>query len=402
MVKSIIVSTNLFYKQCLGPYLYEFCRRLHALAISHSGKDVNLLFCTRAGYRLKELYELYLENEEVAFDYNISLLPISRLSSIKAALGKDILYGAQHLASVFPSHNLKYVIKVLTNDEHYFGDSEAYLKSIPTAILTKTITPGNVCLWLDWDKENNNDSATTYFKLQYQLFGDLFRQEGGDTASLNIIVDSGLYGRTIEIISNILPEYESIGALVYRSNYARYKPAIHFPKTYGIMGSSNVNFYRPESCVLRHWHLIEHILEPISSRSTSAYYKRDGFVYGNGEDGDRDQYFDSVILYFKAIDRIEWSRIITKLNRVLTLPMPHEITTIYYGKRINDLNSGDSTNIIIPKTLQAKLISRDKKFGRHVGILSRSLWPEGQAVHDHGWLGFLFNCRKLITDLFTP
>ena len=82
-----VKSASKTYQELLGPVVLQYLQKLDAsIRYLDDGKTV-FLFATRAGIRIKKMYEIYLKNFNLPAPANLKLFYVSRFLIAKAHLG---------------------------------------------------------------------------------------------------------------------------------------------------------------------------------------------------------------------------------------------------------------------------------------------------------------------------
>ena len=380
------------YKDYLGPYFNEWAARLYALCDLHN-KDsrISLLFATRAGFALKLFYDSYIESNKLDITYTAEVFPISRLSTLKAAMGRDPIWASYVACGVLGSITLKRFIERLlgTLDNQLLMD---YMGDFPTSLLERQLSPAVTALWFDLEKAGPFDGhAKRYFNQQLSA---LDRELSRFRSERYIFVDSGLHGITLELLSGTFPTRDFWGALIYKSNHARLNPETASNQIYGLMGSSQqANYLYPHTFALRNWHLIEELLEPKDIESFQGYPSTySDYLY---RPDDRVCRIADHIREGKSRLGLDSLR---RLNRMSALPTLEEVRVFMLGRRTNDL-TGSAYSVIMDNDLQRSLRTRDQRLGKRFTISGRSLWIEGQRVYNNRVSGFVYNLLNIIKEV---
>lgn len=378
------MNSEELYRDTMGPYFYEFCHRLHALATMYSTTaNTRVYFCRRAGVVLYELFRLFLKFNHINPSYDLYDFPVSRIAAIKAALAEDPMWGGHVCSIVFKNKTVRYLIEKLLLKQNEIN-TERYLSSFESTILDAKITPGSVKQWLSADSNNEIDnSMVNYLNRQKKYLAEHFSSLAGSNA---IIVDSGLYGTVSEILSGLYPAVKCVSGFVYLSNYNKINPSPHMNYAYGLMGSSTKAEYSiNHSAVLRHWHFIEKLLEPDNIDSVSEYsLKMEPIKLSMNHEQ------SLVADFFKSPSVYNISGVLATVNRVLSHPSSREVSIIYSSLRTDDA-SDESKHIIINHELEASIRKTDRLRRVNYGIVRRALWREGQIVTSYGLVGYVYN-----------
>ncbi|WP_421159599.1 hypothetical protein [Aeromonas dhakensis] len=297
--------------------------------------------------------------------------------------------------SVFYGKTLNYLITRLGRDSEYF-DVSSYLQLVPKKLQEKIITPGVIKEWFEIDEALPiEQQISSYFKQQKMKLDRIINS--GDDVNV-IIVDSGLYGLTVELLAGLYPHKNVVGAFVYLSNYNKVRPVTHLDNCYGLMGEAQkANYKHPHTCVLRHWHLIEELLEPSGIPSLTEYTDK-VMIREYVSDDSR---INSIIDFIKSGEQKNISSILNRLNYFLANPSITVVRCLSPNRRKNDVND-ESMHVIIPHDLEVKLRERDKLRRFRYGIIKRSLWREGQYTQSYGFIGRAVNIFKLLREIVLP
>lgn len=389
------MNSEELYRDTMGPYFYEFCHRLHALATMYSTTaNTRVYFCRRAGIVLYEYFRLFLKSNQLTPGYDLYDFPVSRIAAIKAALAEDPMWGGHICSIVFKNKTIRYLIEKLLCKQNEIN-IERYIASFDSAILDSRITPGSVKQWLSADASNESDNSIfNYLNRQKEYLDGHFSSLTGTNA---IIVDSGLYGTVSEVLSGLYPAVKCVSGFVYLSNYNKINPSPHMSYAYGLMGESTKAEYSVNhSAVLRHWHFIEKLLEPDNIDSVSEYsLNMDPITLSLNHEQ------SLVADFFKSPSAYDISGVLAKVNRVLSHPSSKEVSIIYSSRRTDDA-SGESKHIIINHELEAAIRKTDRLRRVNYGIVRRALWREGQIVTSYGFFGFIYNgVRYYVAKAYT-
>ncbi|MCK5818678.1 MAG: hypothetical protein KAH18_05380 [Psychromonas sp.] len=358
--------------------------RLYALIQTlNENKTLRVYFCTRAGITLQHMLDMFMKKNNLVLNVELVTLPVSRLSVFIALIGDSPLYAGQQGSLLFPGKKIKQIINYLHKGREKINVQD-YIKLIPKSILTMKISPWSIREWRNFDRDNisNQMSFTKYSQQQKALLSEYFPSD----IDLHLIVDSGLYGSTIEMLSAIESDKKILGAMVYFSNYRYANPVPHFDNCTGLMAfSGNVNFDIPHSSVLLHWHLIENILEPQNMSSITSLPAN-----VNIQDIKYNSNTQQVFNYFNSDNNYDIKEVLYRLMKILAIPTKENIKQIYTSQVCNDVD-GTLLNVILSQELQKKVKARDKLSHYRVGIINRSLWKPAQRVISYGIWGYMFN-----------
>lgn len=237
-----------FGRRVLGPIYAEFGLRLWmAMRFVPRPDEAALLFCARGGLRLQLVYDRV--RDALALDLPVAGdgLMVSRLVAARAALLQGSPGALDEILREFHGQSLGEVATALSGGT----------VSLPPGLAATRASLLDLALG---DHEAGRAIRTV---LSEQT--ELFRQHLADrigTRRRVFLCDTGLYGSTIRLLREGVPEIEWSSVLFARSNYKRFDTA-HFARTLGLSverdGYSPLN---PRTSILRFWHLVESSLEP--------------------------------------------------------------------------------------------------------------------------------------------
>ena len=240
-----------FAREVLGPILADFALRLWiALAAGERQADTKLLFCARGGLRLAMIYERFLAVSGLSSPVVYKPFMISRIAAVRAALVVGCASAYQQIGYELAGGSLADVVRALGGPFSLVGKL-CTLEAVP-------YSEAGLREFLASDA-----GQPLWFRLHGQAA--LLREhlalclEGSSRA---VLCDSGLSGSTMQLMQDAVPDVSWSCLLFARANYKRL-PTPHFGRTFGV--SVQTDAYSPvelRSAILRHWHLLEALLEP--------------------------------------------------------------------------------------------------------------------------------------------
>lgn len=237
-----------FVEQCLGPIINTYLNRLHAYAIQCNDKNHTILFATRAGIRIQELYLTWLKYKGLKPPNNLKILQASRMLSIKAAYNIAPEIAITAIGGELSGSSLPDVIKsVITSTNFNQLDSHA----IPSMPLHEFM-------------ETDHEAAIytrNYLQKQSAQYKAYLQSLVGRSKRL-ILIDSGWKGTSQLLLESAFPEYEweglYFGCIGKTSILGKEPGAMH-----GIIfNSDRYDPDIPETSIILHRHLIESLFEP--------------------------------------------------------------------------------------------------------------------------------------------
>ncbi|MEE7448887.1 glycosyltransferase [Methylobacterium radiotolerans] len=239
-----------FGQRVLGPILTEFCLRLWLVERFLAPDKTVLLFCARGGLRLQLAYERFLQRAGLPPNLPHAALMVSRLVAARTAFDPPSPGVLSELGREFSGRAMSEVAAALAqrDDLALPASWDAPFQDSTFAALLACNEPGVARL----------HAAVAQQDARFRAH--LAACAG--TARHCVLVDTGLYGSTVRMLQEGLPERTWSGLQFARCNYKRLATP-HFRRTLGLSVESD--WYKPwdaRTSVLRFWHLIEACLEP--------------------------------------------------------------------------------------------------------------------------------------------
>ncbi len=270
------VTSQSFGREVLGPIFAEFCLRLWSIgALLREPDRVALLFCARGGLRMHLAYETFLRASRLQTSLESAPLMVSRLAAIRPALVRTVQEqldtlvpaAAATLSYEFPQASLSEVARAMSGVAPH-----------PKLRWQARFSPQGFAELL-----HDPDGAPVAAALveQAALFARHVRAtlDGRHRA---VLVDTGLFGTTAQVLADGFPDLEVSSALLAHSNYRR-KAAPGRAKVFGILVEADG--YSPLSrptAMLRYWHFMESLFEP-ALESVRTFTDDQGVVRSNLE-----------------------------------------------------------------------------------------------------------------------
>jgi glycosyltransferase involved in cell wall biosynthesis len=361
----------------LGPVINMYMARLHSYLRQCDGKDHKILFATRAGIRIHELYQTWLSSRNITAPANISILKSSRILSIKAAYCADKSLALTSLGQELNGLPLETIINSLLKP-FLDLDKREMAFDLPSIPLHEFINQNHAVAVLT-DK---------YLKEQSGIYKDYLKGIVGDAKRL-ILIDSGWKGTSQTLLESAFPEYSWEG--VYFGCIGRTEILGRRAKNmHGLMfDSEKLDDSKLETAFLVHRHLIESLFEPnIPSieHLNTADIKRTldhNSLLNNETKEDWDRVYDGVRSYIQnvhadGIFRIEcdYDIAISELSRLLCYPTSKEVALACGKLRSHDLGRDGSVSSVMPP---------ENRFDGDSPALriEQSIWQPGQAALEY-------------------
>lgn len=244
------LDAEAFGRVALGPILAEFCLRLWMFERFLQGEDAVLLFCARGGLRLRLAYEHFLKRADLPQRLPHADLMVSRLVAAKSAFDPPSPGVLSELEREFSGQSMAEIAAALAQRDDLDlppAWREPFEKTVFTTLLA--------------GKEPGVAMLHRAVAEQDALFRAHLAACTGERRH-GILVDTGLYGSTLRILQEGIPDRQWSGLQFARCNYKRL-PTPHFSRLVGLSVESDG--YKPwdvRTSALRFWQLIEACLEP--------------------------------------------------------------------------------------------------------------------------------------------
>lgn len=336
-----------FGRDVLGPIVAEFCLRLWALgSLMEHRTDTAMLFCARGGLRMALAYERFLTAAELPSPVHLAPLMVSRVVAIRSPLVRvlhedlDALppSSASALLHEFPRTSLSGVSLAISG----IPPARSELWSAPFT------TRGFATLLKHSDGQRIVDSLVRDSNLFTQHLLDTL---GGRRHAM--IIDTGLYGTTRQLLAEGHPDINFSSALIVRSY--RQGAATRHPRTVGL--SVQAGCYSPLSprtSVLRYWQFVEWLFEP-DLPSVRTFSDDSGEVRSNLEvegwqgrvDPSPGTAFAGILAYIDALPvgpaervAIDADRAWRMFRRAIVWPNSRQADALSVGARSYDFGNG--------------------------------------------------------------
>lgn len=212
-----------FGREILGPIFYEFAYRLWIyLSAVRDPENTVVMFCARGGFGLFEIYNEFLRSNQLSSPVAFDRFMVSRLVAVRPALLKKCESAYRQIGYEFDGKPLHSVMEALsfgsinlTYDGHDLN--QHYSPAALDAILNGA----------------HHSEAREFMQRQLTLFAEYLSHKAQRRDSI-ILVDTGLYGGTLDMLREAFPSYNWSLLLLARSNY-RKQVADHFHHTFGIL-----------------------------------------------------------------------------------------------------------------------------------------------------------------------
>jgi len=360
-----------FGRDVFGPLLVEYSLQLW-MYLSEAGreKDSAALFCARGGLLMRVAYETFLARVGLSSEVDHKDFMVSRLIASRGALANGAEASINEVSREFADDTIAAMADQTSGKALELGD-----------VWNKPVTKQSVQAFLT---SPDSEPFKAVLREQDRFFEQHTDQLRG-SASRCILVDTGLFGSTAQLLQASHPAIKWDAVQLARSNYKGFATP-HFKYVTGLWtennGYSNADV---RSSILRYWQLIESIFEPDLQSVTQFRAEGDEIVSNLEREGWRDtlvdqssDFFKGALAYLEAFEPSELShhqrtarRAWAVLKREIILPDLKGYERLDVGERSRDFGRDDAatTHIEAP----SKSVSRFKQ-------IKTSLWRSGAAV----------------------
>lgn len=355
-----------------GPLIWMFMYRLHLCLHSYSERDTTVLFATRAGIRIHQLYVQWLNSRNLNVPTNLKVFCNSRLLSYK------LLYKYK------PSIALE-----LFDVEYKNIDLHDILKALH---LNEKIT-------LDESRFDNDSITLSEFiasknLIAKKIHSDLMAQAGDydlqirellNTSKNVILVDSGWSGTSQSILENIYTEFNWIGLYFGKTGKFSFKGMYPREMRGLIFDSQYYDDNNKETSILVHRHLIESFFEP----PIPSFNKPDDVRFFDIQSISQhelhnthefDLLYKNVLMYINKSNHISlseayklYSIAIDLLHDIVCYPSVQDVSNMCGKPRSHDIGRIECVEVVIPATDR---FEGDNKYYR----IENAIWKTGQAA----------------------
>ena len=341
------VTPETFGREVLGPIVAEFCLRLWSLgSLFQHPDDIAFLFCARGGLRMQLAYERFLAASGLSSPVHMAPLMVSRLAAIRPALMQTV------------DHDLDTLVPSAATTLGY-EFSRASLAAVALAVSGTTPNSSD----RRWEVPQSGEGFAALLKHRdgQPVVEALSRQSELFVRHLQaalsgrrraVLVDTGLYGTTRQLLAEGVPGVAFSSALIARS----FRPGLprRNAKIFGLtVEADGYSALRRRTTILRYWHFVEWLFEP-ELPSVRTFESQEGVVRSNLEvDGWPGRVlpapgsaFAGVIEYLEALPNDAVERIVLDvdhawrdLHRAVVWPDRAHGTALLTGTRSHDFGT---------------------------------------------------------------
>jgi hypothetical protein len=360
-----------FGREVLGPIFAEFALRLWIYASNLAEpNNTALLFCARGGLRLQLIYDRFLSASGLESPVHTNALMVSRIVAVRPALLANANSALEQIGYEFSRGRLVDAAKAVSGLGALENDAPAawrapYSRQGFQDLLTSPV----------------GRSVLGFVREQAECFRAHCHSRSLGRQHL-VLCDTGLFGSTLQLLMDGMPEYAWSAVVIARSNYKRL-PAPHFPRMVGLSVEADQYCpWRPRTAMLRYWQLIESILEPDLPSVTR--FTRDGDTPRSNLEVDLwetrvppapGSLFAGILGYVDSLPRDPAVRIVADaqaawgaLRRAIVWPGSNDGRILDAGRRSDDFGREQSSFIARPWR------------GPVAALRGRSMWREGEIA----------------------
>lgn len=376
------ISPESFSYNYLAPVVHYYLMQLDHYLRQMDDGDTKFLFVSRAGVRIRKLYEVYAKSAGIAPVLNHDYFWISRFLLNKCTFAKNEARAVNALGSELANHSLSEAIGFIFSSEVRAGNlDEQWWKDVPPMPLHEFVA-------LDSD---DTRKLKGYLRDQGQLFENYLLDTLG-AAKRGILIDSGWKGTAQQILSEAFPDYEW-GGLYFGKIIEDYHAVSSInPYMVGLVfDAAQYDEASPETCFVLHRHLIESLFEPNATSIERLVMGKDGkvcspesnLILSERVDPIEDAHYLAVVKYLNENKGGGASEIynryklaVREIARMLSRPSREEAKAIEGKKRSADFGR----EIKVPVLLEPK---NRNQWDNPEKRLRDALWLQGQIALEY-------------------
>jgi hypothetical protein len=360
-----------FGREVLGPIFAEFALRLW-IYVSNLAQpeDTALLFCARGGLRMQLLYDRFLTAAGLDSPVHTSALMISRVVAVRPALLANANSAYEQIGYEFSGARVLDAAKAVSGVSTLDADAPAEWRAPYSRQGLEKLLASREGQFL---RQNIHEQTERFRTHSHACAGERRRI---------VISDTGLFGSTLQLLKDGMPELSWSSVVIARSNYKR-MAAPHFPHMVGLsLEDDEYCPWRPRTSLLRYWHLVESTFEP-DLPSVTRFVENGGSPRSNLEiDGwkariapEPGSLFAGVLDYVDNLPHAPAIQILTDadaawsaLRQAIVWPGSHESRILDAGRRSDDFGREQSSSVARPWR------------GPLAALRGSSMWREGEIA----------------------
>lgn len=378
-----IDARRAFGREVLGPIFAAYLLKLHqAIGYFEPERRAKVLFVTRAGVRIRTLYLDFCASTGAEPSSTGELFQISRLLTAKGSWSKcpenTLALFRQEYGAGTLGEAVQAILRQASGQPACEPDPSW---GRPGSELQDYLSSGE-----PWAQ-----ATVRHLEEQSRLFGRYLDGLLGDRRTV-LLVDSGWQGTAQRLLADMRPDVEWWGAYFGRFGFPRSDRTL-WPQMLGlVLEDDEFDWQRPETAIILHRHLIEHLLEPLGP-SMETLVESEGTISAIGSERiiadrptpERDSIFIGVQDYLRGDLRadpgpgailIAAQRAHPLLARMLALPVREEADLLGGGHRSADFGRDLMVPVLLP--------SKDRHASDSAQLrIEHSLWPQGQIALEY-------------------
>ncbi|MCX2842540.1 glycosyltransferase [Microbulbifer thermotolerans] len=365
----------------LGPVMHRWLMGLHQY-ISYLDDDTAFLFCSRAGVRIKKLYNIFLGCDGFTYSPESEIFWMSRVSIAKGIFGRSREISSNHIAREYYHHPLSDLVAGLLRN------NPTYLKNIDLSAYELKAHGFNFNGWILSEQHAARILRDYLNECTHAL--DAYLDKLLDGRKKAVLIDSGWQGSAQSMLSNAHSDIDWQGLYFGRILTPDHDPSI-IDKVIGVMFEADqINPEDPITAFVKHRHIIETLLEPnapsveevpmfqFEEAAQSLIEKNINDVPDPEKDSlylHVEQYIqDNVNLNFSKIEA-NYQAVVSELARILIHPRKDEALALFCKDRSADFGKQLKVPVLIDP--------RNNEYESADERISASLWPEGQIALEY-------------------
>ena len=343
------VEADGLMQDVVGPMTADILLRLWLhlrLSETHDGSRAAAAFCARGGLTMRRYLDMVVAGAGLPLDTPRRDLMTSRVVAARAGLVRRTPSALAAIERGYRKVTLQEGVAALAGPG----------LSVPGG--ERPFSTAGLLAYLDSPRAG---AARRRLDEQDALFATLLAQVA-DGADRIVLVDTGLYGTTLQILRDAYPDLRFEGAQIARCNYAG-GATDHFDVLHGfVVERDRYSPLDPRSAMLRHWHFVELLFEPplksvrwlearpdgriVSNLETPGWEKRihGGFSFQRDLESYLERLGPEDIAQLPAQAERAWRR----FRRILLFPTAEEARLLGEGQRDHDfgLTGGEDIHLI--------------------------------------------------------
>ena len=368
-----------FGRDLLGPVFTDYLSKLdQTIKYFEREKDAKVLFVSRAGVRIRRLYEIYLKASDRAAPRNADYLWTSRFLTLKGTWAGSPEAGCRIIAAEFGDAPIAQAVSALLRGTDFLDSIDLDAPEFKTSsrhfreFIWGPSDAAHLCRW------HLNDQSKYFSEYIHNLVG---------TRQAALLVDSGWQGTAQTLLSDWRTDVDWWGAYFGRCRINT-PDQRYWNKMIGLVFEADrIQAGSPETCIIANRHLIEDVLEPRSS-SVEHLQSKDGVIFAPAASAildapltiERDALYLGLEAYVANLSPAE-ARAATykkaraiwpEIAKAMLFPTPQQVDELARSTRSADFGR----SLVVPLVLPVS--------ERHAGDnaearIADSLWPAAQV-----------------------